>query len=87
MKDFNDFGFSALDAAEIASPQAIAENERMQKEIEAFYAELIVPMFDRLTQNPKKEYLQWPTRAKDCEAMHVKIRNRLGKILGKELST
>ncbi len=47
----NDFGFTAIDEAEIKDDTRI---ERMYK--------LIRPLLDNLMKNPEKDYIKWPNR-------------------------
>lgn len=47
----NDFGFTAIDEAEIKDDTRI---EQMYK--------LIRPLLDNLMKNPEKDYIKWPKR-------------------------
>jgi hypothetical protein len=74
MSDIFDFGFTAVDEAELeavqqasATVQQTTSNvEHLQAKVDKLY-NAITPLLNNLKQNPEKEYILWPNRLDKVE--------------------
>jgi hypothetical protein len=72
--DFDDFGFTAVDEAELEAVQQAASQasataqtaEQLQEKVDKLY-NAIVPLLSNLKKNPEKEYILWPNRLAKVE--------------------
>jgi len=73
--DIFDFGFTAVDEAELESvqkattqlDQVVAGAETTQEKLDKLY-NAIIPLLNNLKKNPEKEYILWPDRLAKVEA-------------------
>ena len=74
MDDIFDFGFTAVDEAELEAVQQATASasqtaqtaEELQAKIDKLYNS-IVPLLTNLKKNPEKEYILWPNRLAKVE--------------------
>jgi len=74
MNDIFDFGFTAVDEAELEAVQQATASasqtaqtaEELQAKIDKLYNS-IVPLLTNLKKNPEKEYILWPNRLAKVE--------------------
>ena len=74
MDDIFDFGFTAVDEAELEAVQqaaavattASSSNEQLQAKIDKLY-NAVTPLLTNLKKNPEKEYILWPNRLSKVE--------------------
>lgn len=74
MDDLFDFGFTAVDEAELEAVQKAASQasataqtaEQLQEKVDKLY-NAIVPLLTNLKKNPEKEYILWPNRLAKVE--------------------
>jgi hypothetical protein len=74
MDDIFDFGFTAVDEAELEAVQqattqatnVASTNEQLQDKIDKLYNS-IIPLLTNLKKNPEKEYILWPNRLAKVE--------------------
>ena len=74
MDDIFDFGFTAVDEAELEAVQQATASasqtaqtaEQLQAKIDKLYNS-IVPLLTNLKKNPEKEYILWPNRLAKVE--------------------
>ena len=74
MDDIFDFGFTAVDEAELEAVQqattkattVASSNEQLQAKIDKLYNS-IIPLLTNLKKNPEKEYILWPNRLAKVE--------------------
>lgn len=74
MEDDFDFGFTAVDEAELEAVQKAAETAEtasstsveLQDKIDKLY-NAIVPLLNNLKKNPEKDYILWPNRLEKVE--------------------
>lgn len=72
--DIFDFGFTAVDEAELEAVQqasaAVKETssnvEQLQAKVDSLY-NAIIPLLNNLKKNPEKEYILWPNRLEKVE--------------------
>jgi hypothetical protein len=72
--DIFDFGFTAVDEAELEAVQQATASasqtaqtaEQLQAKIDKLYNS-IVPLLTNLKKNPEKEYILWPNRLAKVE--------------------
>ena len=72
--DFDDFGFTAVDEAELEAVQqattqvttVASSNEALQAKIDKLFNS-ITPLLTNLKKNPEKEYILWPNRLAKVE--------------------
>ena len=83
MEDFSfDFGFTAVDEAELKAVQAAAaEKETVvqtathtQEKIDKLY-NAILPLLNNLKANPEKEYILWPNRVEKVDQFEDYLRS------------
>jgi hypothetical protein len=63
----NDFGFSTYTVDEIPREKDPCEDKLKQLE------KLIIPLLDKLMENPDKEIIKWPNRKSVIEKQKAKI--------------
>lgn len=82
-----DFGFSAVDEAELGSVQAKDKEVQAQATAAAGYKEAadeykakmdaiyksVIPLLDNLAKNPAKEYIYWPNRTAKLDQFKLKL--------------
>jgi len=74
MDDIFDFGFTAVDEAELEAVQqattqattVASTNEQLQDKIDKLYNS-IIPLLTNLKKNPENEYILWPNRLAKVE--------------------
>lgn len=74
MEDDFDFGFTAVDEAELEAVQKAAEtaetasstSAELQEKIDKLY-NAITPLLNNLKKNPEKDYILWPNRLEKVE--------------------
>jgi len=74
MDDLFDFGFTAVDEAELEAVQQAASQasataqtaEQLQEKVDKLY-NAIIPLLSNLKKNPEKEYILWPNRLSKVE--------------------
>lgn len=74
MDDLFDFGFTAVDEAELEAVQQATASasqtaqtaEQLQAKIDKLYNS-ITPLLTNLKKNPEKEYILWPNRLSKVE--------------------
>jgi hypothetical protein len=72
--DIFDFGFTAVDEAELEAVQqattqattAASSADQLQNKIDKLYNS-IIPLLTNLKKNPEKEYILWPNRLAKVE--------------------
>ena len=72
--DIFDFGFTAVDEAELEAVQqattqattAASSADQLQNKIDKLYNS-IIPLLTNLKKNPEKEYILWPNRLANVE--------------------
>jgi uncharacterized protein Yka (UPF0111/DUF47 family) len=80
MSDLFDFGFTAIDEAEL---EAVQEARTVANEHSSTVGELedkldklynsIIPLLSNLKMNPDKDYIYWPNRVEKVEAFEDMI--------------
>lgn len=63
-----DFGFSAVDEAEVSKP---VEDHWKQKTLDL--RDMIIPLLQNLKRDPDKEYIRWPNRVEKIDEFIKKI--------------
>jgi len=82
MEDDFDFGFTAVDEAELEAVQKAAEtaetasstSAELQDKIDKLY-NAIVPLLNNLKKNPEKDYILWPNRLEKVEQFEDYLQN------------
>ena len=80
MDDIFDFGFTAVDEAELEAVQQATASasqtaqtaEQLQAKIDKLYNS-IVPLLTNLKKNPEKEYILWPNRLAKVEEFETHL--------------
>jgi len=80
MDDIFDFGFTAVDEAELEAVQqattqastVASSNEQLQAKIDKLYNS-ITPLLTNLKKNPEKEYILWPNRLEKVEQFETHL--------------
>ena len=80
MDDIFDFGFTAVDEAELEAVQqaaavattASSSNEQLQAKIDKLY-NAVTPLLTNLKKNPEKEYILWPNRLSKVEEFETHL--------------
>jgi hypothetical protein len=78
--DIFDFGFTAVDEAELEAVQQATASasqtaqtaEQLQAKIDKLYNS-IVPLLTNLKKNPEKEYILWPNRLAKVEEFETHL--------------
>ena len=78
--DIFDFGFTAVDEAELEAVQQATASasqtaqtaEELQAKIDKLYNS-IVPLLTNLKKNPEKEYILWPNRLAKVEEFETHL--------------
>jgi hypothetical protein len=80
--DIFDFGFTAVDEAELEAvqkaQQVVSETSSNASELENKLNRLynaILPLLSNLKKNPEKEYIYWPNRVEKVEEFETHIAN------------
>ena len=73
MTEFNDFGFAAIDEADIptAATQIVAREES-DRRLKNMY-DAITPLLANLKSNPDKDTILWPNRKESVEKFEKKL--------------
>lgn len=66
-EEFNDFGFTAVDAVE--QLELTSSEERLDE-----VYKMILPLLQNLKKNPDKDYIKWPNRVKVIESFEEKLK-------------
>lgn len=72
----NDFGFTAVDEAEVTDPivtQVTSSAQTTTNQKLQSLEKLILPLLVNLMKNPEKEYIHWPNRVSLIEKQIEKI--------------
>ena len=77
-EDLFDFGFTAVDEAELEAVQKAAKQTEtvaseatdVKDRLDKLY-NAITPLLNNLKKNPEKEYILWPDRLKKVEAFET----------------
>jgi hypothetical protein len=72
----NDFGFTAVDEAEVTDPivtQVTSSAQTTTHQKLQSLEKLILPLLVNLMKNPEKEYIHWPNRVSLIEKQIEKI--------------
>jgi hypothetical protein len=80
MDEIFDFGFTAVDEAELEAVQqatsqattVASSNEHLQAKIDSLYNS-IIPLLTNLKKNPEKEYILWPNRLAKVEEFETHL--------------
>jgi hypothetical protein len=80
MDEIFDFGFTAVDEAELEAVQqatsqattVASSNEQLQAKIDSLYNS-IIPLLTNLKKNPEKEYILWPNRLAKVEEFETHL--------------
>ena len=80
MDEIFDFGFTAVDEAELEAVQqatsqattVASSNEQLQAKIDSLYNS-IIPLLTNLKKNPEKEYIIWPNRLAKVEEFETHL--------------
>ena len=80
MEDIFDFGFTAVDEAELeAVQQASSQLQQTSSDVEQLQAKIdklynsITPLLTNLKNNPEKEYILWPNRLQKVEQFETHL--------------
>jgi uncharacterized protein YhaN len=80
MEDIFDFGFTAVDEAELeAVQQASTQLQQTSSDVEHLQAKIdnlynsIIPLLNNLKKNPEKEYILWPNRLDKVEQFETHL--------------
>jgi peptidoglycan hydrolase CwlO-like protein len=80
MEDIFDFGFTAVDEAELeAVQQASTQLQQTSSDVEQLQAKIdnlynsIMPLLSNLKKNPEKEYILWPNRLDKVEQFETHL--------------
>ena len=80
MDDIFDFGFTAVDEAELEAVQQATTQatqtaqtaDELQAKIDKLYNS-IIPLLSNLKKNPEKEYILWPNRLAKVEEFETHL--------------
>lgn len=80
MDDIFDFGFTAVDEAELeAVQQASSQLQQTSSDVQVLQAKIdklynsITPLLTNLKNNPEKEYILWPNRLEKVEQFETHL--------------
>jgi peptidoglycan hydrolase CwlO-like protein len=80
MDDIFDFGFTAVDEAELeAVQQASSQLQQTSSDVQVLQAKIdklynsITPLLTNLKNNPEKEYILWPKRLEKVEQFETHL--------------
>ena len=74
--EYNDFGFTAMDADELASVDTkIVEKNRTATEVIEKLDNFIRPLLENLAKDSDKDYIYWPNRAEMIQKQIDKLNN------------
>ncbi len=76
MTDYNDFGFTAMDADELASiDTTIVAKTASATEVIEKMDNFIRPLLENLMKDSDKEYIYWPNRTKILQEKILELDN------------
>jgi|TARA_A200000159_G_C7331025_1_gene342928 hypothetical protein len=74
--EYNDFGFTAMDADELASVDTkIVEKTQTSKEVISQMDDFIRPLLENLMKDSDKDYIYWPNRSEMIQKQIEKLNN------------
>ena len=74
--EYNDFGFTAMDADELASVDTkIGEKSTSAVEVIEQMDDFIRPLLENLMKDSDKDYIYWPNRAEMIQKQIDKLNN------------
>ena len=74
--EYNDFGFTAMDADELASVDTkIVEKTQTSKEVIEQMDNFIRPLLENLMKDSDKDYIYWPNRSEMIQKQIEKLNN------------
>lgn len=74
--EYNDFGFTAMDADELASVDTkIVEKTQTSREVISQMDDFIRPLLENLMKDSDKDYIYWPNRSEMIQKQIEKLNN------------